>query len=302
MGRNDEVGRPMGHARQALTWALVFALTLGALSGCVRSKPPRTTSATKAPTLAAQSADATPTVSAPPTVLPTQPLATPTFPMPPTPLPTMQGGIPPVPVTIAAGEAATAYPLPTATPTVLTITLTPTVQAGVTVTPTTYPVGDVTYTVKAGDTLSSIARQFQSSVVAIMARNNIANSNDIRVGQTLIVPAGSGPSTTPIINTVHHTVKAGETLSSISRLYRTTVSAILTQNPSVSTTQLSVGTVLTITVGTAPVVRTHTVRRGENLATIARKYGVSMAALVQANGLTNPNNVRVGQVLIIPAK
>lgn len=300
MDRNEGVCSPISRAQRMLIWALVLALTFGALSGCVRSKPPRTTSVAT-PVIAAQT-NATPTLPAPPTALPTAILATPTLFISPTPFPTIEGGLPPMPATIGAIEGATAYPLPTETPTLEIATPEPTVQPGATITPTLYPRVDVTYTVKAGDTLSSIARQFQSSVVAIMTRNNLSNSNDIRVGQTLIIPAGSGPSTTPIVNTVRHTVKAGETLSSISRRYRTTVSDILAQNPSVSINQLSVGAVLTITVGTGPVVRTHTVRRGENLATIARRYGVSMAALVQANGLTNPNSVYVGQVLIIPAK
>jgi spore germination protein len=42
------------------------------------------------------------------------------------------------------------------------------------------------------------------------------------------------------------------------------------------------------------------VRRGESLASIARAYGVSMQALVQANGLQDPNQVKVGQLLVIP--
>lgn len=44
----------------------------------------------------------------------------------------------------------------------------------------------------------------------------------------------------------------------------------------------------------------HVVRPGENLSTIARSYGVSLSALTQANGISNPDLVRVGQVLVIP--
>jgi lipoprotein-anchoring transpeptidase ErfK/SrfK len=46
---------------------------------------------------------------------------------------------------------------------------------------------------------------------------------------------------------------------------------------------------------------THVVQRGEALASIARRYGVTVSALVQANGLNNPNFVYVGQRLRIPA-
>lgn len=49
---------------------------------------------------------------------------------------------------------------------------------------------------------------------------------------------------------------------------------------------------------TAPT--TYTVRPGDTLSVIARLHGVSLAALAQANNLTNPNALRIGQVLTIP--
>ena len=44
----------------------------------------------------------------------------------------------------------------------------------------------------------------------------------------------------------------------------------------------------------------HTIQRGETLSQIAKKYGVTVQALVDANGLSNPNHIVVGQKLIIP--
>ncbi len=49
-----------------------------------------------------------------------------------------------------------------------------------------------------------------------------------------------------------------------------------------------------------PEVVYHKVRKGENLSSIARKYGTSVSALVSANHLRNRNQLRVGQVLLIP--
>lgn len=46
---------------------------------------------------------------------------------------------------------------------------------------------------------------------------------------------------------------------------------------------------------------THTVQAGENLTRIANQYGTTVQAIVQANNITNPSLVFVGQVLIIPA-
>jgi LysM repeat protein len=45
----------------------------------------------------------------------------------------------------------------------------------------------------------------------------------------------------------------------------------------------------------------HTVRRGESLSEIARGYGVSVQAIVEANDLDNPNRIVTGQKLIIPS-
>ncbi len=44
----------------------------------------------------------------------------------------------------------------------------------------------------------------------------------------------------------------------------------------------------------------HVVKAGENLTQIARAYGVTVAAIVSANHLWNPNLIYVGQVLLIP--
>jgi LysM repeat protein len=51
----------------------------------------------------------------------------------------------------------------------------------------------------------------------------------------------------------------------------------------------------------APTTRVHVVQRGENLSKIAQQYGVTVAEIVEANDLTNPSQINVGQELIIPA-
>ena len=51
---------------------------------------------------------------------------------------------------------------------------------------------------------------------------------------------------------------------------------------------------------TAVPAQSHTVQAGENLTTIAQRYGVTVQAIVAANSITNPDRVAVGTVLIIP--
>lgn len=53
-------------------------------------------------------------------------------------------------------------------------------------------------------------------------------------------------------------------------------------------------------VGGAPSPGTYKVNEGDTLARVAKRVGVSVDALVKANDITNPNRVRIGQVLAIP--
>jgi len=46
--------------------------------------------------------------------------------------------------------------------------------------------------------------------------------------------------------------------------------------------------------------RTYTVRPGDNLSSIAARFGTTTRALVQLNGIANPSLIRVGQVLKVP--
>lgn len=50
----------------------------------------------------------------------------------------------------------------------------------------------------------------------------------------------------------------------------------------------------------APARATYTVKPGDSIYKIASKYGISASALMTANGLSSPRDLRVGQVLIIP--
>ncbi|MDE4086017.1 LysM peptidoglycan-binding domain-containing protein [Planococcus maritimus] len=164
------------------------------------------------------------------------------------------------------------------------------------------PTGGTTYTVKSGDTLYSIAKKFNVTVAALAKANNITNYNLIRVGQVLVIPGTTAP-TPPPATTVKYTVKAGDTLYSIASKYNTTVAAIASANKITNTSLISVGQVLIIPVKQAPPPVTtvkYTVKAGDTLYSIARKYNVTVAALAKANNITNYNLIRVGQVLIIP--
>jgi LysM repeat protein len=46
----------------------------------------------------------------------------------------------------------------------------------------------------------------------------------------------------------------------------------------------------------------YVVQAGDSLTSIAGRFGVSVQAIIGANGITQPNALEVGQVLVIPAR
>ena len=108
-----------------------------------------------------------------------------------------------------------------------------------------------------------------------------------------------------------HVVQRGETLSRIAARYGTSVQAIVNANGLRNANFIWVGQRLIIpgkaTSGSTQSSGTaaggiHVVQRGEILARIAARYGTTVQAIVNANGLRNANVIYVGQRLIIPGK
>lgn len=105
--------------------------------------------------------------------------------------------------------------------------------------------------------------------------------------------ATPGPST----GTVTYTVRAGDSLWLIAQRYGTTVDAIKQAN-GLTSNVLQIGQVLQIPVSQSPYVE-YTVRAGDTLWELSRRYGTTVEAIMQANGLTS-SFLQIGQVLRIP--
>ncbi len=96
--------------------------------------------------------------------------------------------------------------------------------------------------------------------------------------------------------TATHKVTSGETLFSIASRYNLSLKTLQSYNNNVSATTLKVGQNLTV-----PVMEIHTVGPGDILRVVGGKYGVTVAALMKANGKTK-NFAERGEKLIIPFK
>jgi LysM repeat protein len=147
------------------------------------------------------------------------------------------------------------------------------------------------------------------SVGSLAEMNGISDPDRIFVGQRLVIrdqppaaQAADGP-------TVSHAVAPGETLSGIAVKYGASVAAIAQANGISNTSYIRAGQVLAIPGAVSPsqaqpapaaATLNHRVVAGETLWGIAVRYGASVAAIAQANGISNTSYIRAGQVLAIP--
>ena len=88
---------------------------------------------------------------------------------------------------------------------------------------------DSTYTIRPGDTLFSIARQFDTSVSALASANNIINPNLIYVGQVLTVPGDGDPAEPTPPSGGTYIVQSGDTLSRIAIRFNKTLQTLISR-------------------------------------------------------------------------
>jgi len=149
--------------------------------------------------------------------------------------------------------------------------------------------GTATYHVQPGDTIGSIARVYGISQQALIRLNNLSDPHFLRVNQALMVPRFSRATT--------QASSGAEVVAESIRPAAHVVEAAVT-----SDSTAVVSAVPTVSASPVPSeVLVYRVDAGDTVAAIARTYGVSRESLVSANRLTDPNFIRVGQELRIPA-
>ena len=94
-----------------------------------------------------------------------------------------------------------------------------------------------------------------------------------------------------------HTIQRGETLGVIAKKHGLSASALAAHNGIANPNKVKIGQKLTIPAKTETL--TYTIRKGDTLSTIAKKYKTTAAAIAKANGIKNPNTIKPGQKLKI---
>ncbi|WP_420364359.1 LysM peptidoglycan-binding domain-containing protein [Curtobacterium sp. L3-7] len=182
-----------------------------------------------------------------------------------------------------------------------------------------------TYTVRQGDTVSGIAARYGLSAQEILVRNGLGWNTIIHPGQSLHLastPVATTASATTSSSATYH-VKQGDTISGIAARVGVPTSALLGANklslgsviyPGQSLTVPRAGSSAPAAAAAAPTSAAPaaaapaaskggsvTIGNGDTIASIAASHGVSVSALLSANGLTYTSTIYAGKTLVLPS-
>jgi len=167
--------------------------------------------------------------------------------------------------------------------------LTPPPDGSVPGEPTPVPtpaVGDIdarTYVVQAGDTLTAIAARFDLAIWELRQFNGLLDTNMIIVGQELVL---SSVEAEPVAEPEPvETPTPAVSESPVATATPEPAPPPETATPDVAASDAGAGQ------------ETYTVQRGDNLTQIAARFGMTVAAISRLNGVANPSQIYVGQVL-----
>ena len=161
---------------------------------------------------------------------------------------------------------------------------------------------NISYIVKRGDSLYSIARQYGVNVNDLIKVNDLT-SDLLSIGQIINIPSSTTivtPSEDDIINEENtYVVKNGDTLWSISRMFNISIDDIKNKN-NLTSDILTVGSILTIPIGTETGndIIVYTVKKGDSLWKIARDYNTTINDIKKLNNLKS-DVLKVGDELQI---
>jgi LysM repeat protein len=186
------------------------------------------------------------------------------------------------------------------------------------------------YTVRAGDTVSGIAARYGLSTASVLALNGLGWKSLIFPGQKLRLTGATSTSSSSTVGQrpARYTIKRGDTISGIAARYGLSTDAVLKANGLTRSSIIYPGQVIVLsgssiaitpvsnvtpaapkadppstppTSAPAPVIsNTYTIRSGDTVTSIAARFGVTVDAILSANGLTRTSIIYAGRTLTIP--
>ncbi|HUB87888.1 MAG TPA: LysM peptidoglycan-binding domain-containing protein [Verrucomicrobiae bacterium] len=147
-----------------------------------------------------------------------------------------------------------------------------------------------------------------------MTSSNVSSMPPVPASTNNYVPAPE-PAPAPAPTTETYVVMKGDSFYTIAKKYGVKIKALEDANPNVKPTKLKIGLKLNIPAPTTSTPttsgdmtepgtaggQTYTVKSGDTLSKIAKSQGVTLRELEAANPGVDPNHIKVGQKLNIPA-
>lgn len=170
----------------------------------------------------------------------------------------------------------------------------------------------ISYTVKKGDSLYSIATKYNTTVNDIKKLNGLTNNN-LSIGQILKVPVSTNTTLPETYST--YIVKKGDSLYKIAKKFNMSVEDLIAIN-NLKSNILTIGQELKVQLPedytkeevtneecygssySTPTYQTYTVKKGDSLYQIAKRFNTSIESLLSLNDLKS-TNLSIGQVLKI---
>ena len=156
----------------------------------------------------------------------------------------------------------------------------------------TIPGDYLIYTIKKGDNLYSIAKNYNITLEELINFNQ-QGSTLLHIGEQLLIPINNQTN-----NNIQYIIKPGDTLYNIAKRYNTNVDEIKRIN-NLNTNMLKIGETILIP-GTSNY-QTYVIRTNDTLEGIALKYNTTIEDIMKANNLLT-DDVTVGQIILIPSR
>ena len=148
--------------------------------------------------------------------------------------------------------------------------------------------------VKKGETLGKIAAKYHTSVNSIKSLNHLKSTN-LRVGQRLLVKKGTtvtvpNPNAKPVAQDSTKLI-CGNAKDSVSTTSDTIGGPVpVKPQPEIKPVQQQLD------------YTSYTIRQGDTLYSIARRYNTTPSDIAEYNNLANKDALKIGQKLKIPKK
>lgn len=172
-----------------------------------------------------------------------------------------------------------------------------------TTTTRTCPPGTVPYVIKAGDTFYKLAKEYNTTVAAIISANPLVDPEKLKIGETICIPTQKVHPPCPEGN--YYTIKPGDTLYRIAIRYNISLDDLVHANPLLDPTRLEIGQIICIPVATPPVTcppgtRSYMIKAGDTFYNLAIKYRTTVDAIQKANPNVDPTRLLIGQFICMP--